>query len=54
MAADWQPLAPAAFAAASAVKVPRLTGVSGLEIWIVEVLCHRSNVSEATDASNAA
>ena len=42
MAADWQPLAPAAFAAASAVKVPRLTGVSGLEIWIVEVLCHRS------------
>ena len=36
-----------------AVKVPRLTGVSGLEIWIVETPFHRSNVSEATDAPNA-
>ena len=32
----------------SAVKVPRLTGVSGLEIWIVTDVCHRSNVSEPT------
>ena len=36
-----------------AVKVPRLTGVSGLEIWIVTVPA-LSNVSEATDAPNAA
>jgi hypothetical protein len=43
----------AAFAAAL-LKVPRLTGVSGLEVWIVEVPCHRSRTSEATDAPNAA
>ena len=37
-----------------AFKVPRLTGVSGLEVWIVADVWHCSNVSEATDAPNAA
>ena len=54
IAADWQPLAPAAFAAASAVKVPRLTGVSELDGWIVADVWHCSNVSKATGAPNAA
>jgi len=49
-AVDWQPV----LLPCLAVKVPRLTGVSGLEIWIAEVPFHRSNMSEATDASNAA
>ena len=51
MAADWQPryrfdALAACCSLCLAVKVPRLTGVSGLEIWIVETPSHRSNVSE--------
>ena len=38
----------------SAVKVPRLTGVSGLEICFVEKTVSSLEVSEATDAPNAA